>query len=143
MTTSMPSPTGAAEGEDAETPDGPITVHVACDHEIIRKSLAALLDRNDDLQIVEQSPQGIRGVEAALRSNSHVLLLAIPPAEEVAEHVQLYRRAVPATRIVGFCLSRNQADAYRRVDIGEVIYSHSTASELSAAITRAAASVTG
>jgi len=41
-----------------------IAVHVACDHELFRKSIGALLDCHDDLEVRETNPEGVRGVSS-------------------------------------------------------------------------------
>lgn len=111
-----------------------IRVHVACDHEIHRKGLAALLDCHDELQVIRTSPEGIRGVKEVQQTKPDVLVLAVPIGEEVKKHADWYRDALPNAGIVGFCSVPDQASKYLAVGIDVVVYCHSTTSDFLQAI---------
>lgn len=116
----------------------PIRVHVACDHEIIRRSLAALLDSDESLDVIRTSPEGVRGLEAVRNTRADVLVLAVPPHEDIAQHADWYRQAISDAGIVGFAVTDEQAEGYRTAGIEEIIYSHNSTADLSQAIHRVA-----
>lgn len=111
-----------------------IRVHVACDHEIHRKGLAALLDCHEELRVVSTTPEGVRGVEEVRSTKPDALVLAVPIGEKVETHASWYRDALPNTGIVGFCSVPSQAEEYRQAGIDRVIHTYSTTKELLQAI---------
>lgn len=115
-----------------------IRVHVACDHELHRKGLAALLDCHDELQVIRTSPEGIRGVKEVQQTNPDVLVLAVPIREQVKMHADWYRDALPNAGIVGFCSVPQQAGEYLAVGIDVVVHCHSTTSDFLKAIQQVA-----
>ncbi|MEQ8846139.1 hypothetical protein [Botrimarina sp.] len=114
-----------------------ISVHVACDHEVLRKCIAAFLDCHDQIEVRRTSPEGTRGVAEVTKTQAQVVVLVIPAYEDVAKHVSWYRDALSDAAIVGFCLIPEQAGGFREADVDDLVHTHYTANEFLEAVKRA------
>ena len=100
--------------------DGRTRVFIATEHPTLRDALERIVGGHPKLAVVETSPEGDAGA-ASLRELLHttldVVLLDIPPHEEVAEHTRIYVDAAKGTRVVGFA---SDSDVRREMRIGGV-----------------------
>ena len=87
-------------------PDGSRTrVFLANDHVALRGALAATIAGRPELELVEAQAEGTTGVEA-LRGLPDgvidVVLIDIPPHEDVEAHARAYLEAADGVRLVGY-----------------------------------------
>ena len=89
----------------------PIRVIVAEDQALLRSSLSALLDAEDDLEVVAQAPDGAEAVRLATRLRPDVVLTDIRmPVCDGIEATRLIRAALPDTRVL--VLTMFEVDEY-------------------------------
>ncbi len=74
-----------------------IRLLLADDQELIRSAFAALLELNDDFEVVASVGRGDEVVAAAKASRPDVALLDIPPPEQLADAI---RRVAAGERVV-------------------------------------------
>ena len=79
----------------------PAHVLIADDHEVVRRGLAAVLEREPDLRVVAEATDGAEAVEAALSSDVHLAILdiAMPRMTGLQAARELSRRR-PELRIL-------------------------------------------
>lgn len=89
----------------------PITILVAEDHAIIRKSLVALLKMEDDLEVVGEAENGRQAVAFASRLCPDVVVMDItmPLLNGIEATLQILRTA-PSTKVL--ILSAHGDDSY-------------------------------
>jgi chemotaxis response regulator CheB len=68
-----------------------IRVHIACDDKTYRDTIAALLDDDDNISVVEKSREAEHGVAAVADVGPDVVVLAVPPNEDVLSHTRRYQ----------------------------------------------------
>lgn len=89
----------------------PIRVVVAEDQALLRSSLSALLDAEDDLEVVAQAADGAEAVRLATRLRPDVILTDIRmPVCDGIEATRLIRAALPDTRVL--VLTMFEVDEY-------------------------------
>lgn len=89
----------------------PIRVVVAEDQALLRSSLSALLDAEDDLEVVAQATDGAEAVQLATRLRPDVVLTDIRmPVCDGIEATRLIRAALPDTRVL--VLTMFEVDEY-------------------------------
>ena len=89
----------------------PIRVVVAEDQALLRLSLVALLDAEDDLEVVGQAADGAEAVALATRLRPDVVLTDIRmPGHDGIEATRLIRAALPETRVL--VLTMFEVDEY-------------------------------
>lgn len=89
----------------------PIRVVVAEDQALLRSSLSALLDAEDDLEVVAQAADGAEAVRLATRLRPDVVLTDIRmPVCDGIEATRLIRAALPDTRVL--VLTMFEVDEY-------------------------------
>ena len=89
----------------------PIRVIVAEDQALLRSSLSALLDAEDDLEVVAQAADGAEAVRLATRLRPDVVLTDIRmPVCDGIEATRLIRAALPDTRVL--VLTMFEVDEY-------------------------------
>ncbi|WP_145364335.1 hypothetical protein [Stratiformator vulcanicus] len=91
--------------------DDRLLVQVADEHKNLRDLIAQLVERRTDVRLAKATPQGFIGARATTRIQPDVLILRVPPYEDVAEHAQKYRDSAPDARIIGFYESVEQKQA--------------------------------
>ena len=90
---------------------GPIRVLVAEDQALLRSSLSALLDAEDDLEVVAQAADGAEAVRLATCLRPDVVLTDIRmPVCDGIEATRLIRAALPDTRVL--VLTMFEVDEY-------------------------------
>jgi chemotaxis response regulator CheB len=101
----------------------PIKVHIACDDPSYRDAIANLLTEDKDIEVAETSGEAEPGAAAVKRVKPDVVVLAVPPSEEVRPHAEMYLvSAPPGTAIVGFCTTEQQAAGYRAAGIDVLVF---------------------
>lgn len=117
----------------------PIRVHVACDDPSYRDAIASILSTDENIEIADTSREAGIGTAAVENVRPDVVVLAVPPAENVASHAREYRASAPADAgLVGFCIFESQAEGYRTARVDEIVFSGDTPARLCEAIRRAA-----
>jgi DNA-binding NarL/FixJ family response regulator len=90
-----------------------IRVVVADDHAIVRAGVRALLEREEDVQIVGEAEDGKSAVEQVEQHHPEVLLIDLTmPGSNGVEAITRVRRQAPATRVL--VLSMHAAPEYVR-----------------------------
>lgn len=101
----------------------PISVHIACDDSALRRSVAGVVAEDGELVIADTSLEAEQGIAAVQTSQPDVLVLAVPPTEDVAAHTQRYISTLPEnTGVVGFCTLGSQDSAYRQAGVDTLVY---------------------
>ena len=93
-----------------------IRVLIADDHEIMRMGLAALLETDDEIEVVAEATDGIEAVEKTVRLRPDVVIMDLMmPRKDGSEATQEIKAAVPETKVLllttfGTALSRNTSE---------------------------------
>lgn len=120
-----------------------ITIVLADDHRLVRAAIAALLDHQEDVRVVE----AVGDAAGALRSVGHhrptvlVLDLGMPGRLEALDAIPLVRRESPGTSVVVLTMQNDPVFARRALKLGALGYVVKDAAdaELVRAVRRAAA----
>lgn len=119
----------------------PIRVVLAIDHGSLRRSLRALLDGEDDVDVVA-APDDLEAAIRSVRAHApHVLAIDAGVAEgAVAETVRRLRADAPVTEVVVLTMEDSPLAAQRVIDAGAIgfVLKDRADSELSPAIRHAA-----
>lgn len=115
----------------------PIRVLIADDHTLVRESLAGLLQRDGDVQVVAQAADGVETVEKAIAVCPDVVVTDISMARlSGIEVVRRLHEALPQTRVL--VLTMHQEDEYVlqavRAGASGYLVKDSAATELLAAV---------
>lgn len=96
---------------------------IADDHAVVREGLAAILDRQPDMEVVAQASDGLEAVAAwrRLRPDLCLLDLRMPRLDAVAVIEQM-RREDPSTRVVILTTYDNDEGIYQSVRAGARAY---------------------
>ncbi len=98
---------------------GPIKVVLADDHNLVRRNLRLLLEREADLQVVAEASD-LSAVAAQVTNHApHVLVLDLRlPNGSSAETIRRLRAAVPETRVVVLTMEASPAFAASALEAG-------------------------
>jgi DNA-binding NarL/FixJ family response regulator len=108
-----------------------IRVHIACDDKTYRDTIASLLDADPQISIVDKSREAEAGVAAVQDVTPDVVVLAVPPQEDVIEHTRAYQSAAPdGGAVVAFCILDRQERDYRQAGVDAVVRPSDTADTL-------------
>lgn len=121
----------------------PIRVQVACDDKSYRDAIEAVLVEDPTIEVVKASREAEQGVFVAGAVRPEVIVLAVPPREDVAAHTRLYQLASRGSRLVAFCLLESQEQAYREAGVDALVRPTDTADALRAAVFQAHRSTDG
>ncbi len=78
-----------------------IRVLIADDHEIMRMGLAALLETDDEIEVVAEATDGIEAVEKTVRLRPDVVIMDLMmPRKDGSEATQEIKAAVPETKVL-------------------------------------------
>ena len=119
----------------------PITVVVADDHALVRRSLRLLLDGEDGVDVVAEAPDLQTAARSVQGHAPHVLVLDLQmPNGSSIEAIRRLRRQVPETEIVVLTMERSPAFAQRALDVGAIgfVVKDQADTELPEAVRRAA-----
>jgi len=121
---------------------GPLRLLLADDHPVVREGLAAILSRQDDMEVVAQAGDGDQAIELfrRVRPDLAILDLRMPGASGV-EAIARLRREFPAARLLVLTTFDGDADVRRALQAGADGYllKQMSAAELVAAVRAAAA----
>ena len=96
-----------------------ITVLVADDHAVFRSGLRAILDTEDDLEVVAEVADGDQAVDAALRLRPDVAVLDISmPRLGGLEATRRIRKALPQTRVLVLTMHEDEEYVLQLVRAG-------------------------
>jgi DNA-binding NarL/FixJ family response regulator len=128
---------------DAETGRAapPITVVVADDHALVRRSLRLLLDGEDDVDVVAEAPDLNTASRSVQGHAPRVLVLDLQMHDGSSiEAIRRLRKHVPETEIVVLTMERSPAFAQRALDVGAIgfVVKDRADTELPEAVRRAA-----
>lgn len=96
-----------------------IRILVVDDHGIVREGLAALLERNDGMQVVGFATTGEEAVAAALRLRPDLVIMdLVLPELNGIDATQQILRDVPATRVLALSACHSTDHVYRALRAG-------------------------
>ncbi|MEO1014517.1 MAG: response regulator transcription factor [Pseudomonadota bacterium] len=86
---------------DIPISNGPITLTIADDHEVVRRGLIAFIEMAEDIDLVAVAEDGAGAVDAARAHAPDVLLLdLLMPDRPAPETISAAKRASPQTQII-------------------------------------------
>lgn len=84
-----------------EKANGPITIVIADDHEIVRRGLSVFITSSDDIEIVAAAHNGSEAVDAVSMHAPDILLLdLLMPGQSAEETIRAVKSASPRTQVV-------------------------------------------
>lgn len=101
-----------------------IRVILVDDHALVRESLADVLSRQDDLEVVGQAGDGVEGLELARKLHPDVVLMDISmPRMNGLEATRRLKGEMPEVRIIGLSMhsSQEMLDAMRAAGASEFL----------------------
>ena len=109
-----------------------IRVHIACDDKTYRDTIAALLDDDENISVVEKSREAEHGVAAIKEVEPDVVVLAVPPNEDVQTHTRRYQTVAGRENaaVVAFCILDRQEAEYKKAGIKKVVRPSDTGATL-------------
>lgn len=92
-------------------PSAPIRVLLVDDHTLVRESLAGILQRGGDIEVIAQAADGVEAVDMALATRPDIVItdLSMPHLNGI-EVIRRLRQALPDTRVL--VLTMHQEDQY-------------------------------
>ena len=121
---------------------GPLRLLLADDHPVVREGLAAILSRQDDMEVVAQAGDGDQAIELFRRVRPDLAILDLRmPGVSGVEAIARLRREFPAARLLVLTTFDGDADVRRALQAGADGYllKQMSAAELVAAVRAAAA----
>lgn len=118
----------------------PIRVLLADDHAVVRKGLAALIDRTPGLEVVGEAEDGERGVQLAARLHPDVVVMDLEmPRLGGIEATRRISEAQPDAKIVVLTSHAAEEDVFPALKAGAIGYllKHSAAADILQAIAQA------
>lgn len=118
-------------------PSAPIRVLLVDDHTLVRESLAGILQRGGDIEVIAQAADGVEAVDRALATRPDIVItdLSMPHLNGI-EVIRRLRQALPDTRVL--VLTMHQEDEYVlqavRAGASGYLVKDSAAAELLAAV---------
>jgi hypothetical protein len=114
-----------------------IWVHVVCDDHKLRHAIAEMIAGGDDVELAAACSASADPLDSESLQSDVIVLAALGHADLAT--ITGRRSGAALGNVVGFCLSREQADAYRRMGIVSVVYSDDSRSTLRDVVRRASA----
>lgn len=103
----------------SSAPEGKITVALVDDHAVVRGALKALLEGQEDLEVVGEAGDLASGREMVAEATPRVLVLDVNLPDGLGvDHLRQMREASPATEVVLLTMERDITLARRALDAG-------------------------
>jgi len=97
----------------------PITVLIADDHSLVREGIAAVINRQQDMQVIAEASNGHEAVERFLATLPDIGLLDLRmPMADGIDAIRTIRREVPGARLVVLTSYETEEDIYRALRAG-------------------------
>jgi two-component system, NarL family, response regulator NreC len=127
----------AVSAEASEPGDGPITVVLADDHEIVRNGIRLVLEEEPDIEVVAEASDAEEAARRTLGHKPSVLVLDLSmPGKPSLELIPKITEKTPETAIIVLTMQKEPAFARQALQSGArgYVIKHSAAAELVAAI---------
>jgi DNA-binding NarL/FixJ family response regulator len=101
------------------------TIRIVCvdDHRVVREGIAAVLGRQDDMEVVASGATGLQAIELYRAYRPDVLVLDLQmPVMGGIEAIQTIRAEAPSARIVVLSMYHGEEDVHRAVAAGASTY---------------------
>lgn len=101
------------------------TIRIVCvdDHRVVREGIAALLERQHDMQVVASGSTGLQAIDLYREHRPDVLVLDLQmPVMGGLQAIEAIRGESPAARIVVLTMYHGEEDIYRAVAAGAATY---------------------
>ncbi|MGA3239256.1 MAG: response regulator transcription factor [Bryobacteraceae bacterium] len=103
--------------------DHPIRVLVVDDHPLLRDGVKALLDEQDDMELVAEAANGREGIELFRMHNPDITLMDLNmPDKNGIEAITAIRQAVPEARIIVLTTYSGDVQVLRAIEAGARAY---------------------
>jgi len=97
----------------------PITVLIADDHSLVREGIAAVINRQQDMQVIAEASNGHEAVERFLATLPDIGLLDLRmPMADGIDAIRTIRREVPGARLFVLTSYETEEDIYRALRAG-------------------------
>jgi DNA-binding NarL/FixJ family response regulator len=121
MTRTRPDSPAAAPLPD--TADGRIRIVCVDDHRVVREGIAAVLGRQNDMDVVGAGATGLQAVELYRAHRPDVVVMDLQmPVMGGLEAIEAIRAEWPGARIVVLTMYHGDEDIYRAVEAGAATY---------------------
>jgi DNA-binding NarL/FixJ family response regulator len=101
----------------------PIRVLVVDDHPLLRDGIKALLDEQDDMELVAEAANGREGIELFRMHNPDITLMDLNmPDKNGIEAIAAIRQAVPEARIIVLTTYSGDVQVLRAIEAGARAY---------------------
>lgn len=124
MTRRAHEPSGHAPHESAP-PAGDGRIRIVCvdDHRVVREGIAAVLERQSDMEVVGAGATGLQAVELYRVHRPDVVVMDLQmPVMGGLEAIEAIRAEWPGARIVVLTMYHGDEDIYRAVEAGAATY---------------------
>ena len=119
---------------------GPVRVMLADNHAMFRQSVASMLSKDGEVEVVADADNGSQAIELAKRTRPDVIIMQVErEPEEAATEIRGMLEASPASRIVVLTIHQDPRRVKEMVGLGTSAYVHKSATveDLLGAVRRA------